>query len=95
MDESYIHTNHTNKFLFYKKDERSNKSTSKGRRLILLHNISKFSPLCKIDVESRPPVDDLHWYDDTWYPTTDIRSLTTYKTLWIFSIWQVETIMIT
>ena len=60
MDESYIHTTHFDKKGFYRKGPagENNHTSSKGRRLIMMHAIMRDRPLCERDAKGRP-VDDL------------------------------------
>ena len=47
MDESYIHTTHFDKKGFYRKGPagETNRTSSKGRRLIMMHAIMRDRPL--------------------------------------------------
>lgn len=62
-DESYVNLNHSMKNSFMHTDESKGsdlkRKTGKGRRLIILHAITKDGPLCELDDERGYPVDDL------------------------------------
>ena len=60
MDKSFIHTNHSIRKGFYKEDQRANRSNSKGRRLVILHAITRDGPLCSIN-KTGHPVDTCEW----------------------------------
>ena len=50
MDESFIHTNHCIRKGFYKEDQKANRSNSKGRRLVILHAITRDAPLSSLEI---------------------------------------------
>jgi hypothetical protein len=87
-DESYIHPTHSvsSSYHHIDSDRRINKSASKGRRLIILHAITRDGPLCERDAQGKP-VDDLQWNKDTPHlkETKDRKEgdLYTCETLWI------------
>ena len=63
-DETYIHRMHAAKNSYLGVDSTINRSSSKGERLIILHAITPFGPLCEKD-ENNYPVSDLKWNGDT------------------------------
>mmetsp|Transcript_21520 Transcript_21520/g.44287 ORF Transcript_21520/g.44287 Transcript_21520/m.44287 type:complete len:705 (+) Transcript_21520:260-2374(+) len=67
IDESYCNTNHSDTHSWHLSTGTGtrNKSTSKGRRLIFLHCITKDGPLVDIDPATGRPVDELDWKRDT------------------------------
>jgi len=80
-DESFIHQNHSSRFSFLGQDKGINKSSGKGRRLIILHAITEDGPLCEyIDLM---PVDDLKWNGDTPHPTPREDGKRTAECLWL------------
>ena len=56
MDESYVHQNHALGMSWVKEGEKAEvgRSTSKGKRLIIVHAITKDGPLSKKDDNGRP-----------------------------------------
>jgi transposase len=82
-DELYVHNMHSLDHSYLQKGkEHIRRTSSKGRRLIILHAITKEGPLCEMD-EFGKPVDDLKWKGDTCHPTPrDDRKLTC-ETLWV------------
>jgi hypothetical protein len=87
-DESYVHDTHCqhNSYFADNSDGRINKSSSKGRRLIILHAITRDGPLCERDTDGRP-VDDLKWKGDTPHPKKEEERQPgdpyTCETLWL------------
>jgi hypothetical protein len=68
-DESYVHNTHALDHSYLQKGkEHIARSSSKGRRLSILHAITPDGPLCDKD-DSGKPVDDLKWKGDTCHPT--------------------------
>ena len=57
-DETYIHRTHAHKMSYLGSDSTINRSASKGERLVILHAITPFGPLCERD-ERGIPVSDL------------------------------------
>ena len=79
-DETYIHKNHANSKTYLHKNSEVNRSASKGERLVILHAITKFGPLCeKVD---DIPIDDLIWKGDTCHPTARVDGKTTAELIW-------------
>ena len=62
MDESYINVNHRTKYSFLpddkEQDSKLTRKSSKGKRLIILHTITKDGPLVELD-EDGIPISDL------------------------------------
>jgi transposase len=87
-DESYVHNTHSlsNSYHAVGSDCRINKSSSKGRRLIILHAITPDGPLCERD-SNGIPVDDLTWKGDTPHPLEENMRTPddplTCETLWL------------
>ncbi len=67
-DESYLHNNHSSGMSYYKDKELMGKSTSKGKRLIIMHAITPDGPLCEMDPVTNIPYDDLIWSGDVPHP---------------------------
>ena len=84
-DESYIHQNNQSKCTYLSDKQRKEgidrKKMGKGRRLVILHAITAFGPLCERDKEGFP-VCDLVWHGDTPHPEKDPERLTC-ETLWL------------
>jgi hypothetical protein len=79
-DESYIHRTHATKNSFVHQDTQFNRSSSKGERLIILHAITPYGPLCeRID---GVPVSDLAWSGQTPHATPRADGLLTAELLW-------------
>jgi hypothetical protein len=82
-DESYVHNTHALDHSYLQNGkEHIARSSSKGRRLIILHAITPDGPLCDKD-DSGKPVDDLTWKGDTCHPTKRDDGTLTCETLWI------------
>ena len=84
-DESYIHENHhTEKSYFINgKNIEINRSFSRGRRLIILHAITKDGPLAEIDpATNKPALGRLKWTGKTPHPIREDGDLLTCETLW-------------
>mmetsp|Transcript_38960 Transcript_38960/g.71979 ORF Transcript_38960/g.71979 Transcript_38960/m.71979 type:complete len:122 (+) Transcript_38960:90-455(+) len=62
-DESYCDTNHAVTCSWHPEGTTGtrNKSSSRGRCIIMMHAITKFGPLTEINNETGCPVDDLKW----------------------------------
>ena len=62
MVKSYSHTTHFDKKDFFRDGEagETNRKSSKGMHLIMMHTITKYDPLCERDATYRP-VDDILW----------------------------------
>ena len=84
-DESYIHQNHQSKCTYLSDEQRkegiNQKKMGKDQRLVILHAITAFGPLCERDKEGFP-VSDLVWHGDTPHPEKDPERLT-WETLWL------------
>ena len=82
-DESYIHQNHQSTRTYLSKEQKKDgvdkKKKSKGRRLVILHAITSFGPLCSRE-ETGYPVSDLTWSGDTPHPSSNEL---TCETLWV------------
>ena len=53
-----------------------NKLTSRGRRLIFIHDITKDGPLCDFDVIKGRPIDEIKWKVDTPHVNSlDIKNI--------------------
>ena len=63
-DETYVHRNHSSKNSYMSSNSTINRSSSKGQRLVILHAITPFGPLCERE-ENGVPVSDLKWNGDT------------------------------
>jgi hypothetical protein len=62
MDESYCHNTHASDHSYLPDDNKHiGRSSSKGRRLIILHAITPYGPLCDTDDGDGKPVCDLKW----------------------------------
>jgi hypothetical protein len=60
IDESYLHLTHGSAFSYHAQgNTHKNKSSSKGRRIIILHVITDKGPLCELDGLG-VPVDDIN-----------------------------------
>ena len=94
-DESYIHQNHCPLNSWLSKDPDGNiidRTTSKGRRLIILHAITKDGPLITNDSEGIP-IETLSWKPpdssanaketDTPHPIDDDGEALTAELLWV------------
>jgi hypothetical protein len=81
-DESYIHKGLGTTNSWTKGDSIINKSASKGTRLIMIHAITPFGPLCEIDKENNKPVDDLDWKGDTCHPKPRTDNKLTCEAMW-------------
>ena len=82
-DESYIHNTHAMDHSYVQQGkEHIARSSSKGRRLIILHAITIDGPLCDKD-DSGNPIDDLKWNGDTCHPTKCDDGKLTCETLWV------------
>ena len=68
-DESYLHNTHAASNSYFSDDNTVNRSSSRGRRLCIMHAITKFGPICELDSNGYP-VSDLQWKRDTPHPTT-------------------------
>ena len=81
-DESYIHNTHAmaNSY-FDSKESRIDRSASKGRRLCIMHAITKDGPITELDSNGFP-VSDLKWVRDTPHPTPRDDGKLTCETLW-------------
>ena len=80
-DESYVHSSHCAGNSYLGDGKVLNKSNSKGRRLIILHAITKDGPLCeRVDGY---PIDDLIWKGDTPHPVDRDDGLLTAECLWL------------
>ena len=62
-------------------DSTINRSASKGERLVILHAITPFGPLCERD-ERGIPVSDLKWNGDTPHPTKRNDNELTCELMW-------------
>jgi hypothetical protein len=80
-NESYVNQNHAGKYSWLKEDSTVNRSSSRGERLIILHAISPFGPLCE-KYDNNYSISDLVWKRDTPHPTTRADGLLTCETLW-------------
>ena len=80
MDESYMHITHFDRKDFFRgrEAEKTNRKSSKERRFIMMHAITKYGPLCERNETGRP-IEDLLWTNphhpnrketDTLHPTT-------------------------
>jgi hypothetical protein len=83
MDESYCHNTHASDHSYLPDDNKHiGRSLSKGRRLIILHAITPYGPLCDTDGDGKP-VCDLKWNGDTCHPPKRDDGKITCETLWI------------
>lgn len=86
IDESYVHQNHCSDFSYGRDHEDEiNRGSGKGRRLIILHAITKDGPLAEIDSATGKPVDgNLIWKGDTPKPKDPLPAgRFTCETLWM------------
>jgi hypothetical protein len=68
LDESYLHSTHGSAFSYHEQgNTHKNKSSLKGRQIIILHVITDKGPLCELDGLG-VPVDDIKWTKDTPHP---------------------------
>ena len=76
LDESYVHQNHAPQYSWLKKDSdgRVERSSSKGKRVIILHAITNDGPLGAIDT-------NMEWKGDTPHPSEGPQS--TCECLWV------------
>jgi len=81
-DESFIHQNHASQFSFLSEAHNIERSSSKGRRLIILHAISADGPMCERD-QFGVPIDDLVWNGDTPHPEPSPDGKVTAECLWM------------
>ena len=92
-DESYLHQNHCPGKSWISKDKEGNivdRVTSKGRRLIMLHAITKDGPLVTRD-DNGDPIETLRWKasenarveTDTPHPIDENGEALTAKLLWV------------
>ena len=81
-DESYIHQGHASAYSYFGDDNTINRKSGKGRRLIILHAITKNGPLMEFD-DDNVPIDDLKWKGDTPHPMSRPDRKTTCETLWV------------
>jgi hypothetical protein len=83
-DESYIHQTHSNKCSYIPIDKKKEckvvRSSSKGQRLIIMHAITTFGPLCELD--NNYPVNMLQWKGDTPHPTIRCDNKLTCEVIW-------------
>jgi hypothetical protein len=66
-NESYVHKGLGKSQSWTTADSVINKSSSKGTRLVMIHAITPFGPLCERD-DNNQPIDDLEWRGDTCHP---------------------------
>jgi transposase len=86
-DESYIHRHHQSSYSYMKKEENQiNRSNNKGERLIIMHAISPYGPLCEREELSNVPVSDLIWKGDTCHPHPREDGKITCETIWKSSL---------
>lgn len=88
VDESYIHDTRCCRRSFApKNDTNFDEKIGKGRRLIIIHAITKFGPL--IDRVNNIPVEHLKWGEkrpsDSCISEMIKEKKTNYKNLWILS----------
>ena len=81
-DQSYIHSTHCAGNSYMSEGKCLNKGSGKGRRLIILHAITKFGPLCE-RLPNGVPVDDLSWKGDTPHPVDRADGKHTAECLWL------------
>ena len=83
-DESYVHQSHQtgNSYFLNGKSVEMNRSCSKGRRLIILHAITKDGPLAEKNSNGKPVRGELQWNGDTPHPTRKKDGPYTCETLW-------------
>lgn len=86
-DETYCHTNHSDSHSWHLNTGRPNrnKSSSRGRRIIIMHAITKDGPLCEVDPATGRPVDNIKWKKDT--PHADDVEVTDEVLLTAENIW--------
>ena len=82
MDESYIHQTHSHSMSYLKATSEVNRGAGRGRRLVILHAITKDGPLCETD-KAGIPVDDLKWSGDTPHPEPRADGKLTCELLWL------------
>ena len=80
-DESYVHNTHCHDYSYLPTDTTINRSSSKGRRLCIIHAITKDGPLVERD-DTGYPITDLVWKGDTPHPQDRIDGKLTCETLW-------------
>ena len=83
-DESYIHQGHGRSMSYFREGGSDfNKKSGKGPRLIILHAISQYGPVC--EYEDGLPIDDLKWNGNTPHPTLRDDGCRTAECLWLSS----------
>ena len=78
LDDSYCNTTHsdTHSWHLFTGNPIQNKSTSRGRSLIFIHDITKDGPLCDFDVIKGRPIDEIKWKFDTPHvDSLDIKNI--------------------
>lgn len=81
-DESYVHSTHCAENSYIGDGKVLNKGSGKGRRLVILHAITKDGPLCERDDDGYP-VTDLTWKGDTPHPVDRTDGKVTAECLWL------------
>jgi hypothetical protein len=82
-DESYIHYNHNNKYLYMKKIKvQVGRSNKKGQRRIIMHAITPKDPIGEWDNKTNLPVSNLLWKGDTCHPHLRKDGKLTCKMIW-------------